>query len=77
MNDTSIPESTHYLFTFPNNNDFEQTTWCDVLPMVVIHILLGRCWLFYQRPKHDNYQNTYNLVQNGFKILYLISLFPN
>ncbi|RVW83133.1 F-actin-capping protein subunit alpha [Vitis vinifera] len=42
--------------------------WCDVLPMKVAHIMLGRPWLFDERVQHDGYENTYTLVHNGLEV---------
>ena len=51
--------------TFNFSNNFELSTWCDVLSMKVAHIMLGRPWLFYERVQHNGYENTYTLVRNG------------
>ena len=45
VNDTSIPVSFHYFVTFPFGKDFEEFVWCEVLPIKVSPILLGRPWL--------------------------------
>ena len=42
VNDTFILVSSHCLATFNFSNNFELSTWCDVLPMKVAHIMLGR-----------------------------------
>ena len=41
VNDTSNLVSSRCLVTFNFNNNFELSTWCDVLPMKVAHIVLG------------------------------------
>ena len=51
--------------TFNFSNNFELSTWCDVLSMKVAHIMLGRPWLFDERVQHNGYENTYTLVRNG------------
>jgi hypothetical protein len=38
---------------------------CDVIPMDVCHILLGRPWQFDRNVIHDGRKNTYNLEKNG------------
>jgi hypothetical protein len=38
---------------------------CDVIPMDVCHILLGRPWQFDRNVIHDGRKNTYTLVKNG------------
>ncbi|KAL6320193.1 hypothetical protein AAG906_004702 [Vitis piasezkii] len=47
--------------------DFEESVWCEVLPIKVSHILLGRPWLFDRKVQHDGYENTYALIHNGRK----------
>ena len=59
--------SSRCLVTFNFNNNFELSTWCDVLPMKVAHIVLGTPWLFDERVQHNGYENTYTLVHNGPK----------
>ena len=38
---------------------------CDVIPMDVFHILLGRPWQFDRNFIHDGRKNTYTLEKNG------------
>jgi hypothetical protein len=38
---------------------------CDVIPMDVYHILLGRPWQFDKKVIHDGRKNTYTLEKNG------------
>jgi hypothetical protein len=38
---------------------------CDVIPMDVCHILLGRPWQFDRKFIHDGRKNTYTLEKNG------------
>jgi hypothetical protein len=38
---------------------------CDVIPMDVCHILLGRPWKFDRNVIHDGRKNTYTLKKNG------------
>ncbi|RVW49578.1 Transposon Ty3-I Gag-Pol polyprotein [Vitis vinifera] len=40
---------------------------CEVLPIKVSHILLGKPWLFDRKVQHDGYENTYALIHNGRK----------
>ena len=42
VNVTSILVSSCCLVTFNFSNNFELSTWCDVLPMEVAYIVLGR-----------------------------------
>jgi hypothetical protein len=38
---------------------------CDVIPMDVCHVLLGRPWNFDRNVIHDGRKNTYTLEKNG------------
>jgi hypothetical protein len=38
---------------------------CDVIPMDVYHILLGRLWKYDRNVIHDGRKNTYTLEKNG------------
>jgi hypothetical protein len=38
---------------------------CDVIPMDVCHILLGRPWQYDKNVVHDGRKNTYTLEKNG------------
>ena len=42
VNDTSISVSSYCLVTFLSGRDFQELIWCEVLPIKVNHILLGR-----------------------------------
>ncbi|KAK1692208.1 hypothetical protein QYE76_008905 [Lolium multiflorum] len=39
---------------------YEDTVECDVVPMTVCHILLGRPWQYNKRAYHDGYTNAYS-----------------
>ena len=67
VNDTFILVSFRCLVTFFFGKDFEESVWCEVLPLKASHILLGRPWLFDRRVQYDNYANTYTLMHNGRK----------
>ena len=44
---------------------------CDVVPMDVFHLLLGRPWKFDMNSIHDGRKNTYTLEKNGRKQMLL------
>jgi hypothetical protein len=44
---------------------------CDVIPMDVCHILLGRPWQFNSNLIHDGRNNTYTLEKNGRTHMFL------
>jgi hypothetical protein len=49
--------------------------WCDVIPVTVYHMLLGRPWLYDQRVLYDGYANTYSFNFKGKKFVTKISEF--
>jgi len=40
---------------------------CDIMPMDVCHILLGRPWLYDRKLVHDGMTNCYKFVKDGIK----------
>jgi hypothetical protein len=44
---------------------------CDVIPMDVCHVLLGRPWKFDRNVLHDGRRNTYTLENNGRTHMFL------
>ena len=40
-------------------HDYTDTVDCEVVPMMVCHLLLGRPWQFDRRVVHDGYENTH------------------
>lgn len=51
--------------------DYTDTVECDVVPMTVCHLLLGRPWQFDRHAIHDGYDNTYAFKwkERGVKLL--------
>nr|GEU87194.1 putative reverse transcriptase domain, zinc finger, CCHC-type, aspartic peptidase domain protein [Tanacetum cinerariifolium] len=56
------------LVHFSIGNKYTDELWCEVIPMDVCHILLGRPWLYDRRVKHDGYRNTYTFKKDGVSI---------
>jgi len=48
---------------------------CDVVPMEVTHVLLGRPWQSDRKAIHDGYRNRYTFVHHGRKVI-LASMTP-
>jgi hypothetical protein len=46
-------------------HDYTDTVECDVVPMTICHLLLGRPWQFDRRAAHDGYANTYAFRWHG------------
>ena len=44
---------------------YKDKVLCDVMPMDVCHILLGRPWKFYRAVVHDGKKNTYKFFKDG------------
>ena len=40
---------------------------CDIIPMDVCHILLGRPWKYDRKVVHDGRENSYSLEKDGKK----------
>ena len=38
---------------------------CDIIPMDVCHILLGRPWQYDRKVVHDGKKNTYSMEKDG------------
>ena len=38
---------------------------CDIIPIDVFHILLGRPWKYYRKFVHDGRKNTYSMEKDG------------
>ncbi|KAK1648746.1 hypothetical protein QYE76_066551 [Lolium multiflorum] len=53
---------------------YEDTVECDVVPMTVCHMLLGRPWQFDKKAIHDGYSNAYTFkeFQDVFPTSYLM-----
>jgi hypothetical protein len=46
---------------------YKDEVLCDVIPMDVCHVLLGRPWKYDRNFIHDGRKNTYTLEKNGCK----------
>ncbi|KAI5313676.1 hypothetical protein L3X38_042852 [Prunus dulcis] len=55
------------LVTFSIGQKYQDSQWCDVIPMDVCHILLGKPWQFDCKATHDGYKNTYTFIKDGTK----------
>ena len=47
--------------------NYKDWVLCDVMPMDVCHILLGRPWKYDRNVRHDGRRNTYELEKDGVK----------
>ena len=46
---------------------YQDKVVCDIMPMDVCHILLGRLWQYNRKVMHDGKMNCYKFVKNGIK----------
>ena len=44
---------------------YKDQVLCDIMPMDVCHILLGRPWQYDRKDVHDGRKNTYSLEKDG------------
>lgn len=56
------------LVTFSIGTKYTDEIWCEVIPMDVCHLLLGRPWLYDRRAKHDGFRNTYSFKKDGHHV---------
>ena len=47
--------------------DYKDKVLCDIIPMDVCHVLLGRLWQFDKNATHDGKRNTYVFEMDGKK----------
>lgn len=57
------------LVPFSIGPHYKERTWCDVAPMDVCHLILGRPWEFDRKIIHDGAKNTYNFIWETQQIL--------
>jgi len=56
------------LISFSLSKNYQDELQCDVIPMDVCHILLGRPWMYDRKVMHNGYLNTYSFTKYGKKI---------
>ncbi|KAL6345333.1 hypothetical protein AAG906_015816 [Vitis piasezkii] len=57
------------LVKFSLGKKYMDEAWCDVIPMTVCHMLLGRPWLYDRKVLYDGYANTYSFTFKGKKFV--------
>ena len=57
------------LVKFALGRNYTDEAWCDVVPMTVCHLLLGRPWLYDRNVLYDGYANSYSFKFNGKKFV--------
>ena len=70
VNDTnSILVKHRCQIKFSLGKNYADEAWCDVIPMTVCHMLLGRPWLYDRKVFYDGYTNTYSFNFKGKKFV--------
>ena len=59
------------LVSFSMGKNYKDQIWCDVVPMDVCHILLGRPWQYDREVIHDGRKNTYSFKMGKVEIVLL------
>ena len=57
------------LLSFSLGDHFQEEVWCDILPMTVCHVLLGRPWMYDRKVSYDGFHNTYSLIFKNKKLV--------
>ena len=67
INNMSIPVNQHCLVSL-SCGIYSDSIWCDVIPMKVAHIILGRPWLYDRDVHHCGKENTYSFMFKNQKV---------
>ncbi|PKA46484.1 hypothetical protein AXF42_Ash012617 [Apostasia shenzhenica] len=67
VNETMIPVTQRCLVPIQLGT-YSEKIWCDVLPMNIAHVLLGRPWLYDRDVIHYGRSNTYTFTFKGKKV---------
>ena len=57
------------LVFFTIGKHYQDEVWCDVVPMDVCHLLLGRPWQYDRQIIYDGFKNTYTFRKDGHKVV--------
>ena len=57
------------LVSFTIGKYYQDEVWCDVVPMDVCHLLLGRPWQYDRQIIYDGFKNTYTFRKDRHKIV--------
>ncbi|KAK8934500.1 hypothetical protein KSP39_PZI014301 [Platanthera zijinensis] len=67
--DTTMVISQRCLVAFTIGPTYSDSVWCDVAPLDMCHILLGRPWQYDRNIVHDGRKNSYSFDHRGRKIV--------
>jgi hypothetical protein len=65
LNEYSVVKINRQVFVRFLIGKYNDKVLCDVVPMYVTHLLLGRLWQFDRKAKHDGFKNKYFLEKDG------------
>jgi len=68
IKENEVKISQHSIVSFSIYNNYKERLWCDVTPMDVFHIRLGRSWQYDHHALFDGYNNTCTFVKDVIKI---------
>lgn len=71
--DSEVKVSKRCLVSFSMGKKYRDQVWCDIVPMDVCHILLGRPWQYDRHTIHDGRKNTYTFKMGKTEIVLLPS----
>ncbi|XP_038704723.1 uncharacterized protein LOC120000670 [Tripterygium wilfordii] len=65
VDSTSKPVEARCRVRFALGPNYSDEVWCDIVPMTVCQLLLGRPWLFDRKALYDGFQNSYSFFFKG------------
>ncbi|XP_038695889.1 uncharacterized protein LOC119993050 [Tripterygium wilfordii] len=65
VDSTTKPVDSRCRVRFSLGPTYVDEAWCDIIPMSVCQLLLGRPWLFDRRALYDGFHNSYSFIFNG------------
>ncbi|XP_072971838.1 uncharacterized protein, partial [Typha angustifolia] len=63
-----VPVTTRCLIKFSIGKSYKVEVWCDVVPMDVCHVLLGRPWQYDRKIMHNGEKNTYTFIKDNVQV---------
>ena len=48
---------------------YEDSLWCDIIPIVDYHLILGGAWHIMKHTLHDGAKNTYTFLDRGRRVV--------
>ncbi|GAV67845.1 hypothetical protein CFOL_v3_11349, partial [Cephalotus follicularis] len=67
--DNEVKVTKRCLISFSMEKNYGDQIWCDIVPMDVTHILLGRPWKYERGALHGDRKNTYTFKMGNMEIV--------